>query len=65
MKTMTKQERIASLKARLTDLDEWLDKHRGQQRELPVFEKNRGLAHDLRKQICKLRDPEMFARVYQ
>jgi len=62
---MTKQERITSLKARLTDLDEWLDKHRSQQRESATYEKNRGLAHELRKQLCKLRDPDLYARVYQ
>lgn len=57
-------ERIADIKTQLRDVDEWLDKHRGQQRELPMYEKNRGLAHELRKQLCKLRDPEMYARVY-
>jgi len=57
-------ERIASLKTQLRDIDEWLDKHRGQQRELPNFEVNRGLAHELRKQLCKLRDPELYARTY-
>ena len=57
-------ERIADIKTRLRDLDEWLDKHRGQQRELPMYEKNRGLAHELRKQLCKLRDPDLYARVY-
>jgi len=62
---MTKQERIDGLKTKLRDIDEWLDKHRSVQRELPNFETNRGLAHKLRKQLCRLRDPELYARVYR
>jgi hypothetical protein len=62
---MTKQERIAALKAELQPIAEWLDKNRSKQREVPTFEKSRAVAHELRKQLCRLRDPELYARVYR
>jgi hypothetical protein len=65
LRAMTKRERIDQLKAELLPIAEWLDAHRSQQRELPNYETNRGRAHELRKQLCQLRDPELFARVYQ
>jgi hypothetical protein len=61
---MTKRERIADLKRRLDDVSQWLDEHRDVQRQLPNYEKNREVAHELRKQFWKLKDPDYYSRVY-
>ena len=56
--------RIAAIKSQLVDIDEWLDKYRDRRTEAPNYSANQGRAHELRKELIKLRDPELYARVY-
>jgi hypothetical protein len=61
---MSKTERITSIKAKLTDIDEWLDKYRAARDAAPNYYKNQALAHELRKELMKLRDPQCYQMVY-
>ena len=58
------QARINAIRVRLDELDAWLDKYRAERDRCPNFSRNQGLAHQLRADLCWLRDPDTAAVIY-
>lgn len=66
MTTPQRDARIAEIKRQLADIDGWLEKARSEfgRERCPNFYKNVGTASELRRELLKLRDPELYARLY-
>lgn len=58
--------RIADIKRQLADIDAWIERARSEfgRERCPHFYQNVGKASELRKELLRLRDPELYARLY-
>ena len=59
---MKKPDKIVELKRQLEDVQGWIDKNRAARESAPHYYANVGVAHELRKELLKLRDPALFLR---
>lgn len=58
--------RVAEIKRQLADLDDWTARARSSfgRENCPSYGANVGKASELRRELLKLRDPAMHARLY-
>jgi hypothetical protein len=58
--------RIAEIKRQLEDINAWTEQARSEfgREHCPHFYQNVGKASELRRELLRLRDPELYARLY-
>lgn len=66
MTTRERDARIAEIKRQLADINDWIERARSEfgRENWPHYCQNVGKASELRRELLKLRDPELYARLY-
>lgn len=66
MTTPERDAHIADVKRQLADINAWIERARSEfgREHCPNYCQNVGKASELRRELLRLRDPELYARLY-